>query len=179
MLGRPKSSPTPALEARTSQTIMVETLGSLTSVGEEMTVPQLRTLLSLSTRGAQDVKHLAEDLNIHEAAIGRLCTRLVARGLVVRIPTLSNHGDLVALSTAGHRLVDDVIYRQTLAFERVIERLPATDRDLVVGALDLLARSAGHETWSADVDHSPTRIWALPAMRALRHRRNDEAIRLA
>jgi DNA-binding MarR family transcriptional regulator len=158
---------------------MVETLGSLASVGEEMTVPQLRILLSLPTQGAQDTKALAEDLNIHEAAMGRLCTRLVARGLVVRIPTPSNHGDLVALSTAGHRLVDDVIYRQTLAFERVIERLPATDRDLVVGALDLLARSAGHETWSADVDHSPTRIWALPAMRALRHRRNDEAIRLA
>jgi DNA-binding MarR family transcriptional regulator len=140
MLGRPASSPTRELEARTSQAIMVETLGTLASVGEEMTVPQLRTLLSLSTRGARDVKPLAEDLKIHEAAMVRLCTRLVARGLVDRIPTLSNHGSLVALSTAGRRLVDDVIYRQPLEFARVVERVPATERDLVVGALDAFAR---------------------------------------
>lgn len=144
-----------------------------------MTVPQLRTLLSLSNRGAQDVKPLAEDLNLHEAAVMRLCTRLVARGLVVRIPTLSNHGSLFALSSAGRRLVDDLLYRQALEFGRVVERVPATDRDLVVDALDLFAHSARPETSSADADHPPTRIRAIPAMRGQLHRRNHEAIRLA
>lgn len=104
MFGRPATGPARELEPRTSRSITLETLRSLLSISEEMTLPQVRALLLLSTRGAQTVKSLAEGLSSHEFTIDRLCTRLVTRGLLVRVPAAANPDEfVVALSTAGRR----------------------------------------------------------------------------
>lgn len=114
----------------TSREIVVETLRSLPAVGDEMTLLQLRTLMLLSAPSAHSVQTLAESLRNTEASIARVCTVLVARGLVIRVPSASGHKEvLVMLSTAGRRFVDDLICHQTLEFERVIERLATAKRE--------------------------------------------------
>jgi DNA-binding MarR family transcriptional regulator len=113
MFGRLATGPAREPELRTSRPIKLETLRSLLSTSEEMTLPQVRALLLLSTRGAQTVKSLAEGLSSHEFTIDRLCTRLVTRGLLVRVPAAANPDEFViALSTAGRRIIEDAIYRQ-------------------------------------------------------------------
>jgi DNA-binding MarR family transcriptional regulator len=71
---------------------------------------QALRLLSTSAQPAQSLAHL---LAVDESAIARLCALLVTRGLVIRVSTPSRDGEVaVALSTAGRRLVDDLIYRE-------------------------------------------------------------------
>ena len=110
--------------------ILVDMLRSLRSVGDDMTVPQLLTLLLLSSRGHQSVRSMAEGLHLRESTVLALCPPLVARGLVLRVPSMSEHdGVAVALSTAGRRFVNNMIYRQgsqTGAFTRA----PVTNQDL-------------------------------------------------
>ena len=109
---------------------MVDMLESLRSGGDDMTAPQLLTLLWLASRGAQSVKSLAECLHLRESTIVALCPLLVGRGLVIRVPSTAEFdGIAVVLSTAGHRLVDNLLYRQG---SRVgaFNRTPVTAGDL-------------------------------------------------
>ena len=123
MFGRLATGPAREPELRTSRSIKLETLRSLLSTSEEMTLPQVRALLLLSTRGAQTVKSLAEGLSSHEFTIDRLCTRLVTRGLLVRVPTAADPDEsVVALSTAGRRIIEDAIYRQAHERERAVKQ---------------------------------------------------------
>jgi len=114
----------------TERPIMVDVLQSLRSVGDDMTAPQLLTLLWLSNQGSQSVKSLAEGLRLRESTIDALSPLLVARGLVIRIPSSSKPDEMaLILSTAGHRLVDNLIYRQG-SRSGAFTRLPVTTNDL-------------------------------------------------
>jgi DNA-binding MarR family transcriptional regulator len=110
--------------------IMLEMLQMLRSGGDDMTAQQLLTLLFVSSQGAQTLNSLADSLRLSKTTIAALYPRLVARGLVVGVPDPSSpHEVAIVLSSAGHRFVDNLIYRQGRragAFERV----PVTERDL-------------------------------------------------
>ena len=100
------------------------------AAGDDVTAQQLLTLLFLSSEGPQSVKALAGSLRLRESTIAVVYPRLVARGLVIGIPNPSNpHEIALTLSTAGHRFVDNLIYRQgrrSGAFPQV----PVTAKDL-------------------------------------------------
>lgn len=111
MFDTPATDPSP--EPRAGQAITLETLRALLSVSEEMTPQQVRALVLLSTAGAQTVASLADALSAPESTTNRACTRLVNRGLVIRVPSAANpHEFVVALSTAGRRIIDDATFRQ-------------------------------------------------------------------
>lgn len=125
MIGQPLSVPARELERRTNGAIVVETLRSSSSVGDALTLPQLRTLLALPTWGTVTVASLAENLMLRRSRIARVCTLLVARGLVIRVPGASGEV-VIALSTAGRRFVDDLLYDSALADAGGVERGPRT-----------------------------------------------------
>ena len=51
-------------------------------VNDEVTLPQFRSLVVLSTAGPQTVSALADRLAVHATTMTRMCNRLVTRGLV-------------------------------------------------------------------------------------------------
>jgi len=109
---------------------MADILQALRSVGDDLTAPQLLSLLWLRSKGAQSVRALGEDLHLRESTIDALSSPLVARGLVIRIPSTSGpHDVMVILSTAGHRFVDNLIYRQG-SRSGAFARVPVTTSDL-------------------------------------------------
>jgi DNA-binding MarR family transcriptional regulator len=127
MTGQPLSIPARELTRRTNETIVVETVRSLSSVSDALTLPQLRALLALPTGGAATVASLAENLKLRPSRIARVCTLLVMRGLVIRVSGASSDGEVViALSTAGRRFVDDLLYDPALAVAGGVEREPRT-----------------------------------------------------
>ena len=65
------------------------TARSLSSVNEDVTLPQFRSLVVLATAGPQTVSALADRLAVHASTMTRMCNRLVTRGLVVRAPSAS------------------------------------------------------------------------------------------
>jgi DNA-binding MarR family transcriptional regulator len=114
----------------TGRAVLVDMLQSLRSVGDEMTVQQLLTILFVSSQGAQSLKAVGESLRLRESTIAVLLPRLVARGLVIGIPNPSNPGEVaIILSTAGHRFVDNLLYRQGRC-SGAFPRVPVTDSDL-------------------------------------------------
>ena len=114
----------------TGRAILVDMLQSLRSVGDDMTVQQLLTILFVSSHGSQSVKALSDSLRLRESTIAVLFPRLMARGLVIGIPNPSNpHEIAIMLSTAGHRFVDNLLYRQGRS-SGAFPRVPVTNTDL-------------------------------------------------
>lgn len=127
MIGQPLPGRARGFERRTNGVIVVETLRSLSSADDALTLPQLRTLLALPIWGAVAVTSLAESLRLRPSRIARVCTLLVTRGLVIRVSGASTDGGVViALSTAGRRCVDDLLYDPAGAVEGGVERGPGT-----------------------------------------------------
>jgi DNA-binding MarR family transcriptional regulator len=97
----------------------------------------------LSSQGPQTVTALAEHLDVHASTMTRMCTRLVTRGLVVRVPSAVDRREVViTLSTNGSRLVDDVLNNRRAEFDAIVQRLSEEHRHTLIGALDAFSRAA-------------------------------------
>jgi DNA-binding MarR family transcriptional regulator len=128
---------------RASRSLVGITVRALASVSDEVTLPQLRTLVVVSSQGAQTVSALADRLDVHASTMTRMCSRLVSRGLVERKPSALDRREVViALTAAGQRLVDEVMDKRRRDIDAVVRRMSAEDRDRVIAALELFAEAA-------------------------------------
>jgi hypothetical protein len=75
MSGETPGMPDAVVDAlmRASRALVAITARSLSSVNEEVTLAQFRTLVVLSTRGPQTVTALAEHLDVHASTMTRMC----------------------------------------------------------------------------------------------------------
>ena len=125
---------------RASRALVGITLRALSSVSDEVTLPQLRTLVVVSLQGPQTVSALAERLDVHASTMTRMCNRLVARGLVVRTPSAIDRREVVIeLTPPGQGLVDEVMDKRRREIDAVVRRMSAEDRERVVSALELFS----------------------------------------
>jgi len=128
---------------RATRALTAITARSLTSVNEEVTLAQFRTLQALSTYGPQTVTALAEHLDVHASTMTRMCSRLVTRGHVVRLPSAVDRREVVIqLSSAGDGLVNDVLKNRRSEFVAIVERLSIDEQRAVIEALETFAKAA-------------------------------------
>jgi DNA-binding MarR family transcriptional regulator len=140
-----RESTEPVVDAvvRASRALVGITLRALSSVSDEVTLPQLRTLVVVSLQGAQTVSALAERLDVHASTMTRMCSRLVSRGLVARKPSALDRREVVIELTAqGQGLVDEVMDKRRREIDSVVRRMSSDDRDRVVAALELFSHAA-------------------------------------
>jgi DNA-binding MarR family transcriptional regulator len=136
---------------RASRALVGITLRALSSVSDEVTLPQLRTLVVVSLQGPQTVSALAERLDVHASTMTRMCNRLVARGLVVRTPSAIDRREVVIeLTPPGQGLVDEVMDKRRREIDSVVRRMSAEDRERVVSALELFSLAADGPVAAAD-----------------------------
>lgn len=136
---------------RAGRALVGMTVRALSSVSDEVTLPQLRTLVVVSLQGPQTVSVLAERLDVHASTMTRMCNRLVARGLVVRKPSAIDRREVVIELTApGQGLVDEVLDKRRREIDAVVRRMSAEDRERVVAALELFSQAADGPVSSAD-----------------------------
>src|SRR5271169_875623 len=83
---------------------------SIALVDETITLPQFRTLVVLSNRGPVNLATLAGLLDVQPSATGRMVDRLVASGLIDRLPHPTSRRELLAALTKRGR---DVVRRVT------------------------------------------------------------------
>ncbi len=140
---------------RASRALVGITVRALASVSDEVTLPQLRTLVVVSLQGAQTVSALADRLDVHASTMTRMCNRLVTRGLVARKPSALDRREVVIELTAhGQGLVDEVMNRRRVEIDSVVGRMAPDDRDRVIAALQLFAQAADENPPSGpDADH--------------------------
>jgi DNA-binding MarR family transcriptional regulator len=128
---------------RAGRALVGITVRALSSVSDEVTLPQLRTLVVVSQQGPQTVSALAERLDVHASTMTRMCSRLVARGLVARKPSALDRREVVIELTApGQGLVDEVMDKRRREIDAVVRRMTPDDRDRVVAALQLFSQAA-------------------------------------
>ena len=125
---------------------------SIALVDDAITIPQFRTLVTLSNEGPVNLATLASLLDVQPSTIGRMVDRLVSAGLIDRRAHPTSRRELVAELTArGRRVVQKVTANRRNELARVVEKMPARERRGLVRALAAFT-AAGGEPPYVDVE---------------------------
>ena len=125
---------------------------SLGAAPIEVTLPQHRALVVLTTAGPRSASELAGELCIAPSSVTRLCDRLVRKGLIDRSPHPDSRRAVVITATPeGRALVAAVLDARRAEIARIVRRIPVAERPGLVHALDTFAGAAGEvpeQVWS-------------------------------
>ncbi|HYZ38458.1 MAG TPA: MarR family transcriptional regulator [Pseudonocardiaceae bacterium] len=127
---------------------------SLASLEGQVTLPQLRVLVMIASRGPQNLTAVAQGLGVHASNATRLCDKLVGAALLQRIEDPADRRNLVLrLTAAGDQLVRDMTDQRRAAIAQVLANMPAELREDLVPVLRGFAHAAGEIT--------EQQVWAL------------------
>ncbi len=135
-----------------SRALVAVAARSLADLAEDVTLAQYRVLVELASRGPQRSAEIAETLRVERSTAGRMCDRLVRKGLVQRRRESADRRAVrISLTKAGRDLVDEVTRRRRSEIARILRRMPVADRGPVRVALRAFADAAGEvpeQAWS-------------------------------
>jgi DNA-binding MarR family transcriptional regulator len=112
---------------------------AIEELGAMLPPAQVRALLIVDTRDSLNVTGLARMLGSSPSATSRLCDRLVAAGLLARVPAAASRREiLLQLTDSGQRLAVWIRDQRRTALARVLETIsPAGRADLARGLSEL------------------------------------------
>ncbi|MDQ0756409.1 MarR family winged helix-turn-helix transcriptional regulator [Arthrobacter sp. B3I4] len=117
---------------------------SVAEVEDTVNTPQLRVLVLIHSRGAQNLGGVAAELGVHASNATRICDRLVVAGLLERRDDpVDRRYVRLELSGKGQDLVQTVLEHRRQAIAEVISRMPAGKRPALASALEAFASAAG------------------------------------
>lgn len=117
---------------------------SLGAAAEDTTIAQYRTLVVLSSRGPQRLVDLAGALEVAPSTAGRMCDRLVRKGLIRRHRARADRRAVqVSVTAAGRAVVDQATARRRELLAGVLANLPPERQRAVAEALRDFAAAAG------------------------------------
>jgi DNA-binding MarR family transcriptional regulator len=135
-----------------SRALVAVAARSLATVAEDVTLAQYRALIELASRGPLRVADLADALAVDRSTATRMCDRLVRKRLVGRRRMSDDRRVVrISLTPAGTEIVAEVSRRRRAEIGRIVKRMPAPHRALVVEALQAFSRAAGEvpeQDWS-------------------------------
>jgi len=127
-----------------SRSLIAVATRSLGAAAEETTIAQYRTRVVLASRGPQRMVDLAGALDVAASTAGRMCDRLVRKGLIRRHRARADRrAVLVSVTAAGRLVVDQATARRRALIEDILAKLPADTQRAVAGALAAFADAAG------------------------------------
>lgn len=117
---------------------------SIATVDDEVSLPQLRVLVMIDTRGPLNLAAVAETLQVNPSNASRACDQLVQAGLLERRDSAADRRNVeLTLSAAGQALVDRITVYRRRSVEAALRKLSSTEREHLVSNLDLFATAAG------------------------------------
>jgi DNA-binding MarR family transcriptional regulator len=129
---------------RASRALVGIAAAAIAAVDATVTVPQLRVLVLLDTRGPLNLAGVAAALGVNPSNASRICERLIKAGLVDRQESpLDRRNITLSLTDAGRRLINKVTKHRRAAITRVLRDMDPDDRELLTIALDRFASAAG------------------------------------
>jgi len=127
-----------------SRTLIAVATRSLGAAAEETTIAQYRALVVLASRGPQRMVDLATALGVAPSTAGRMCDRLVRKGLIRRHRArVDRRAVLVSITPAGRQVVDQATTRRRALIAEILAELPAARQRAVAEALGTFAEAAG------------------------------------
>jgi DNA-binding MarR family transcriptional regulator len=133
---------------------------SVAALEDEVTLPQLRVLVMLASRGRMNLNAVARGLGVHPSNATRACDGLVGAGLISRQEATQDRRNVVLdLTPAGRALVDRMNQHRRRVVEDVLSQLRPRDRRGTARVLHAFAAAAGEvpeaEAWSLGWTTSP------------------------
>jgi DNA-binding MarR family transcriptional regulator len=127
-----------------SRALVAVATKSLGSAAEETTIAQYRSLVVLASRGPQRLVDLAAALGVAPSTAGRMCDRLIRKGLIRRHRARADRrAVLVSITPAGREVVDTATARRRALIAEILAALtPERQQDVAV-ALRSFAEAAG------------------------------------
>jgi DNA-binding MarR family transcriptional regulator len=142
-----------------SRTLIAVATNSLGAVAEDTTIAQYRALVVLASRGPQRMVDLAGALDVTPSTAGRMCDRLLRKGLIRRHRARADRRAVqVSITAAGREIVDQATARRRALIAGILGQLPARQRSAVASALAAFAAAAGEipdSQWPADPPAAP------------------------
>jgi len=127
-----------------SRTLIAVAERSLGAAAEDTTLAQYRALVVLASRGPQRMVDLARALDVTPPTAGRMCDRLLRKGLIRRHRARADRREvLVSVTPAGRNVVDHATARRRELLAEILGRLPARQQAAVAAALQAFADAAG------------------------------------
>ncbi len=127
---------------------------SLGAAAEDTTIAQYRTLVVLASRGPQRMVDLAGALGVAPSTAGRMCDRLVRKGLIRRQRARTDRrAVLVSITAAGRGVVDGATARRRALIAGILSRLPVFTQHTIAEALRAFAEASGEipdSQWPGD-----------------------------
>jgi DNA-binding MarR family transcriptional regulator len=142
-----------------SRTLVGMATQSLGAAAEETTIAQYRALVVLASRGPQRMVDLAGALEVTPSTAGRMCDRLVRKGLIRRHRARADRRAVqVSITAAGREVVDQATARRRALIAEILQRLPSAEQSAIAAALRAFAAAAGEipdSQWPAEASEAP------------------------
>ena len=127
-----------------SRTLVAVATASLGAAAEDITIAQYRALVVLASRGPQRIASLAGALDVAPSTAGRMCDRLVRKGLIRRHRARADRRVVqVSITGPGRQVVDEATARRRALLAGILARLPARQQSAIAAALRAFAAAAG------------------------------------
>ena len=127
-----------------SRTLVAVATTSLGDAAEDITIAQYRALVVLASRGPQRMADLAAALDVAPSTAGRMCDRLVRKGLIRRHRARADRRAVqVSITEAGRQVVDEATARRRALLAGILAKLSARQQSAVAAALRAFAAAAG------------------------------------
>lgn len=129
---------------RASRALVGIAAAAIAAVDDSVTVPQLRVLVMVDTRGPLNLAGVATALGVNPSNASRICERLIRADLLDRRESSDDRRNItLSLTEAGRRLVNKVTRHRRTAITRVLRGMDPDDRESLSTALDRFATAAG------------------------------------
>jgi DNA-binding MarR family transcriptional regulator len=127
-----------------SRALVAVATRSLGAAAEDTTIAQYRALVVVASRGPQRMVDLAGLLDVTPSTAGRMCNRLVRKGLVRRHRAHADRRVVqVSITPAGRQVVDQATARRRVLLAAILAKLPPDQQLAVAAALESFAAVAG------------------------------------
>lgn len=131
---------------------------SVAEVEDRLSIPQLRVLVLVGTRGPLSLAVVANELEIDPSNASRTVDKLIKQGLLDRRDAPEDRRKLaLTLTPSGAALVQTVTDHRRDAIAAVLKKLSASQRDDLAAAFDTFAAAAGEPT----TDDALTLLWPI------------------
>jgi DNA-binding MarR family transcriptional regulator len=127
-----------------ARAIVAMTAQSVAALNDQVTLPQLRVLVMIASRGPLNLAAIAGGLGVHHSNATRACDRLAAAGLLNRAEDPSDRRNLLLdLTDDGRALVAAMNENRRAAISRVLALMPPSRRRGLAPKLRAFAEAAG------------------------------------
>ena len=131
-----------------SRTMTAIVARTLSEIERDITVPQLRVLVLLNSRGRMNLSAIAQHLGVNPSNASRTCDQLVVGGMVTRATDETDRRNVVLrLTDDGTSFVADLMAKRRGLIDGVVARMSPRDQQ---------ALAQGLEAFSAAVEDAPS-----------------------